>query len=73
MNKHKTENAIKIVSKFSERPSFFNKNIQIDQQNVGKSFMPWLKNGVFLIHDILYEKGAVLKLASLENLLRFKL
>lgn len=70
-----TTEAIKIISPWEIRREslFFNKNIQIDHQYVGKSFMLWLKKGVFLIHDILDEKGAFLKPAALENMYGIKI
>ncbi len=47
---------------------FYNANILIDSMYIGTNFMNWHKKGIFLLHDILDDKGNFLNTAEIETL-----
>ena len=51
---------------------FFNKNMLINGQYIYRNFSQWYRNGIFLIHDIIDERGHFLSASTIEAMYNFK-
>ncbi len=47
---------------------FFNEDIQIGHKYIGAQLMHWYRHGIFMIHDIVDEKGCFLSMAKLKDM-----
>jgi hypothetical protein len=71
--RHATKKDINNAWDVRREPLFFNAEIQINRTYVGSSLMHWYRNGIFLIHDILDEKGQFLSAPKLTEMYNLKI